>query len=248
MHILVNPAMNLLRSSLFNIFYIAWTALLSICLVPLLIGPRRGLLWLSWFYPAGVLVALRVLCNIRVEIRGHEHIAVTPVIYAAKHQSALDILILLNLLKHSAFVIKKELICIPLFGLYLLHFGMIPIDRSRGTAAMKRILRNADKRVAEQRCIVIYPEGTRTAPGEPTKYQPGVAALYKHLALPVIPVAVNTGTLWGRNAFIKTPGTAIVEFLPPILPGQNSRNFMASLEAAIEPATTKLLAMAVVSA
>jgi 1-acyl-sn-glycerol-3-phosphate acyltransferase len=117
---------------------------------------------------------------------------------------------------------------------------MIPVDRQGGGSALKRMLRAARAAVAHGRSILIYPEGTRTPPGERRPYQPGVAALYGDLGVPVVPVALNSGLFWGRRSFHKKPGVITIEFLPPIAPGLPRREFMAELQERIEGASRRL--------
>ena len=146
------------------------------------------------------------------------------------------------LLDKPAYVLKRELIRVPLFGSYLKQCGMIPVDREGGGAALKQLLRAARTAVAQGRSILIYPEGTRTPPGERRPYHPGVAALYGDLGVPVVPVALNSGLFWGRRAFHKKPGTITIEFLPPIAPGLPRREFMRELQERMEGASQRLAA------
>lgn len=145
-------------------------------------------------------------------------------------------------LRLPAYVLKRELMRIPLFGLYLRCAGMIPVDRTGGGGALKQMVAKARAAAAAGRHLLIYPAGTRTPPGERRAYHPGVAALYGQLDLPVVPVALNSGLFWGRRAFMKRPGVITVEFLPPIPPGLPRKQFMAELQARIETATERLVA------
>jgi 1-acyl-sn-glycerol-3-phosphate acyltransferase len=148
------------------------------------------------------------------------------------------------LFKRPAFVLKRELTWIPFFGWFLLRGGMIPVDRAAGGTALRRLLRRAKQAAADGRSVVIYPEGTRTAPGASRPYQPGVAALYEHLRLPVVPVALNSGLFWGRRSFLKRPGTITLEILEPISPGLGRRPFTEELERRLEGASLRLAAAA----
>jgi 1-acyl-sn-glycerol-3-phosphate acyltransferase len=138
--------------------------------------------------------------------------------------------------------LKQELIRLPVLGWYLRLAGNIPIDRSAGFRSLKIMLPAAQQAVAAGAQIVVFPEGTRTAPGQHRPYQPGVAALYQRLALPVVPVALNSGLLWGREKFLKYPGTITLQVLPPIPPGLDRRAFMQLLEERIETASDILCA------
>jgi len=157
-----------------------------------------------------------------------------------KHQSAWDALILPVVLGDPAVVIKRELLWLPFYGWYAARAGSITIDRRGGAGALRRMVAAARQAVAAARPIVIFPEGTRTAPGHRLTYQPGVAALYQALAVPLVPAAVNSGLYWGRRSFVKRPGRIVLEFLPPIPPGLPRQQVMRELETRIETATAAL--------
>src|SRR5207253_154167 len=138
---------------------------------------------------------------------------------AMKHQSTWDTLALPVLFDDPAAIIKRELLLLPIYGWYVQRAGAIAVDRSGGAKALKRMIAQARKAAAAGRPIAIFPEGTRTAVGARPPSHPGVAALYTQLALPLVPVAVNSGLFWGRRAFLKRRGRLTVEILPPIAPG-----------------------------
>jgi 1-acyl-sn-glycerol-3-phosphate acyltransferase len=232
--------MIVLRALVFNcVFFVSGTLFLSLAL-PALAMPRRITIQVGVVWFAFVLWALRVICGISHEIRGRENLPATPCIVAAKHQSAWDTLAFLTFLNDAAYVIKKELTRIPVYGWLLTKAAMVPVDRSAGAKALRTMVRTARTRLAEGRSVVIFPEGTRTAPGAHRHYHPGVAALYAQLAVPVVPVALNSGLFWPRRAFIKRPGRIVVEILPPIPPGLSRGDFMRRLESAIEEASARL--------
>ena len=160
---------------------------------------------------------------------------------AAKHQSAFETFALLPLLAFPTMVMKVELRRIPLFGQFSVAAGMILVDRAKGGAALRDMIHRGREEAAKGRQIVIFPEGTRRPPGAPPAYQSGVALLYKGLDLPVVPLALNSGLYWPRRSFLKYPGTMIVEFLPPIEPGLDSKTFLGRLETAIESGSDRLL-------
>ena len=184
----------------------------------------------------------RGIIGLRYRVVGREHLPDGPFVLAAKHQSAWDTIIFFVLLERPAYVLKKELLAIPLYGLYARRAGHIAVDRKAGAKALRALLEDSRRAVADGMVPVIFPQGTRTAPGTRLPYQPGVAALYKGLDLPVVPVALNSGLFWGRRAFRKRPGTIRLEFLPAIPPGKDRAGFMAELEGAIEQATDRLSA------
>ncbi|MBX6321286.1 MAG: 1-acyl-sn-glycerol-3-phosphate acyltransferase [Rhodospirillaceae bacterium] len=232
-----------LRSALFNLVFFGWTALLALLGLPALAG-KGGVHALGRFWIGGLFWALRVLVGLVYRVEGREHMRPPPVIYAAKHQSTWDTLVFALLLDRPAYVLKRELTWIPLFGWYLTRGGAVAVDRSAGGAALRRMLRQAGRAVAEGQPLVIYPEGTRTAVGERRPYQPGVAALYTRLGLPVVPVALNSGLFWRRRGFVKRPGTVTLRLLPAIPPGLSRRDFMAALERSIEEASDELARLA----
>jgi 1-acyl-sn-glycerol-3-phosphate acyltransferase len=139
---------------------------------------------------------------------------------------------------------KRELFWIPFHGWFSHKFEMIPVDRDKGPAALRRMLREAKKRAADGREIIIFPEGTRRAPGAPPDYKTGIVLLYEALGLPCVPVALNSGAFWPRRSLTLKPGTIVVEFLDPIPPGLPKGEFMERLKGAIEGASARLLAEA----
>jgi 1-acyl-sn-glycerol-3-phosphate acyltransferase len=142
-------------------------------------------------------------------------------------------------------VIKRELGWIPFYGWYALKAGMIPVDRAGGASALKRMVAASERALAQGRPILIFPEGTRSAVGAKPDYQPGIAALYRQLQIPLVPVAVNSGLFWGRRHFLKRPGRIVVEILPPLPPGRDRRAILDELETSIEVATARLTSVPV---
>lgn len=219
---------------------VVWTVLLGLGAPFTLPFPRRVAYGYSKLWAGGVIWMLKAIVGLGYQVRGRERLPGPPVIYAMKHQSAWETIVFLELVPHFAVVLKRELLRIPIYGWYLLKVGMVPIDRAARGAAMRTMLKAASGYVANGRSIVIMPEGTRMAPGRKGRYNPGVAALYRHLDLPVVPVALNSGLFWGRRAFVKRPGTITLEFLEPIRPGLDRQAFMALLEERIETASERL--------
>jgi 1-acyl-sn-glycerol-3-phosphate acyltransferase len=228
------------RSLLFNLAFFGWTALALAVSTPVLALPPVVTVRAQTLWARGVLALMRWIVGIRVEIRGQAPAA--GAIIAAKHQSAWDTLIWHVIVRDPAVVMKKELLAIPLYGWYCRKSRQIAVDRAGGPAALKAMVRAAQAAVEAGRPVIIFPEGTRTAPGETLPYQPGVAALYRGLGVAVVPVAVNSGLYWPRRSFHKRPGTLVLEFLAPIAPGLKRRPFMAELEARIEAGTAALVA------
>lgn len=230
------------RSLLYVALFYLWTVVVAVGATPILLGPARWSLAMFHFWGRGV-VALLVVCGIRVEVRGREHIPQGPALVAPKHQCMLDVFAQFTWLPASVFVMKKELRRIPWFGWYAARVGTIDIDRSGHSTALKNMVRRAKDQFAENRQVVIFPEGTRGEPGVKGDYKPGIAALYRELDVPVYPVATNSGVHWPAHGFIRRPGTIVFEYLEPIPPGLKRAEFMRTLEERIETASAKLLAL-----
>lgn len=171
------------------------------------------------------------LLGIRARVEGS--VPSGPTLVAAKHQSMFETLDLVVLLPSPAVVMKRELQSIPLFGTLTRRYGIIPIDRAGGAGALRRMLKAGEAAIAEGRPIVIFPEGTRVAPGEAPPLQPGFAGLYRALGLPVVPVALDSGRLWPRRGFVKRPGLVTMRFGEPIPPGLPRKEVEARVHAAI---------------
>ena len=229
------------RAFAFNFAFFAWTAICGIAGLPFLLTPRAVTMRFGRFWAVGVLTLLRAIVGLEHEIRSLERLPRDGCIIAMKHQSAWDTLILPVVLCNPAVVLKRELLLLPFYGWYAARAGSIAIDRKAGAGALRRMLAEARPIAASGRPIVIFPEGTRSAPGERRPYQPGVAALYQALALPVVPAAVNSGLYWRRRSFMKHPGRIVLEFLDPIPPGLPRAELMSELERRIETATAVLL-------
>ncbi len=233
------------RSLLFNAaFYLVTTVLLVFGVVPFLLMGQRTAMNYARFWARLCVSLLRVVAGVRLEVRGREHIPSGGAIVASKHQSALETFALLPLLPFPTFVVKRELKWVPLFGLYTITSGMIHVDRGGGAAALKSLVERSREEVAKARQIIIFPEGTRMTPGAPPDYHYGVVRLYRSLDVPVVPVALNCGLFWPRRSFLRHPGTAVIEFLPPIPPDLDAKAFAAALQETVEAASDRLLAEA----
>lgn len=230
-----------LRSLLFQLAFGLWTTALGIAFLPLLLAPPLWMMRLGTFWSAGTLWLLRCCVGLDYEVRGREHLPPGPALIAMKHQSAWDTFAAPVIFRNPAMVMKRELGWIPFYGWYALKAGMIPVDRSAGASALKKMVAAAERSLAQGRPIVIFPEGTRTAVGERRAYQPGVAALYRQLGVPLVPVAVNSGLFWTRRSVLRRPGHIVVDILPAIPPGRDRRLVMAELENRIEAATARLV-------
>jgi 1-acyl-sn-glycerol-3-phosphate acyltransferase len=235
--------MSAVRALAFNLVFWIGTVIFGIAGLPFLLTPRRTSMRFGRFWAQAVLFALKWIVGLDGEIRGRENIPRGACLIAMKHQSMFDTLMLPPLLGDPAVVIKRELQYVPFYGWYATRAGSIFIDRKGGASALRRMVGAAKRAVAASRPVVIFPQGTRTMPGQPIEtapYLPGIAALYRELAVPLVPAAVNSGMYWGRRAFMKRRGRIIVEFLEPIPPGLPRHEVMATLETRIEAATAAL--------
>lgn len=234
-----------LRSALFTGAFFVVTTIMAVLGAPLLlIGSERLAFGYARAWSRTAVFLLRALAGIRVEVRGRPNIPQGAALVAAKHQSAFETFALFPILPAPTLVMKSELRRIPLFGRFTEIAGMIEVDRAKGSTALRDMVGRGREEAAKGRQIVIFPEGTRRPPGAEPAYQPGIALLYKGLGLPTVPVALNSGLYWPRRSFVKHPGTIVVEFLPPIEAGLDSRSFLAQLEGVIEAASDRLLAEA----
>lgn len=239
--------MVVLRSLLFNIFYIFWTLLLGTLYLPLLAGPRRLLMPFIRFWLRGFLWAARLICGIRWRVEGRENLPQGACIIAAKHQSAWETFFFHLLLDDPAYVLKKELLSLPLVGWQMRKAGSIAIDRKAGMGALKQVLKQAEPVIAANRQIIIFPEGTRVPPLTDAPYHPGISALYSRFSgssatpqAPVVPVALNSGVMWGRNAFLKHPGTVVLRILPPMDGDLDKKTFLKRLKSTIDETSNEL--------
>jgi 1-acyl-sn-glycerol-3-phosphate acyltransferase len=232
------------RSFIFAVLFYVATTVMCLFYLPFMVTPRGMFSKITESWMSTMMVLIRIVAGIRYEIRGAEYKTNEPVIFAAKHQSAWDVIAFKVLAPDCAYVLKRELFWIPLWGWYVWRCGMVGVDRNGGGAALKTMVKTAVEILKTGRPIVLFPQGTRTPTGAQQPYLPGVAALYIGAGVPVVPVALNSGIFWPRRKFRKFPGTIIVEYLPPISPGLSRREFMTTLEERIETATARLEAEA----
>ncbi len=235
--------MAVVRSLVFNLLFAMWAGIVPAVLLPLLLLPRRGVAVAIRIWAAGAAAMMAGVLGLRCVVRGRENLPAGPCVIAANHQSTWETVMLFRIVPDPALVLKRELAWVP-FGWFPLRAGSFAVSRAGHAAALRRTLAGARRALAAGQPVVIFPQGTRTAPGVRRPFQPGVAALYGHLGVPVVPVALNAGSYWGRRAFHKRPGTVIVEFLPPIQPGLDRRRFMALLQDTIDTAAERLTAEA----
>lgn len=217
-------------------------AVMAVVFAPFALASRKAAVFACHSYCAWVIWTARLLVGIRSEVRG------TPpqgeVVVAAKHQSFFDILLIFHALPRPRFIMKRELIWTPFLGQYALRIGCIPVDRGKRGAAITKMKADVARGSGFPGQLIIYPQGTRVAPGAKLPYKIGTGLIYEQLGQPCVPVATNVGVLWPKRSLLRQPGTAVVEFLPQIAPGLAVPAFMRQLEEAIEPASDRLMAEA----
>lgn len=184
---------------------------------------------------------LKAICGITYSVEGMEHLPEGGALIASKHQAMFETLFFWKIFPDPAIILKKELSRLPIFGWYAMALRNIAVDRDGAARALKDMTRQAGERIAEGRQIVIFPEGTRTAPGEQIAYKPGVVSLYKRLHAPCVPVALNSGLVWPAKGLPAGPGHITIRILPPLPPGLDKKEFLATLEGRIEQAAHELL-------
>src|SRR3954470_1615377 len=226
-----------LRSALFLIWFAVISVVINVAALPVLFLPRRVAMGAAAFWARSVLFGLKHIAGVGFEVRGR--LEQRRVLIASKHFTMWETITFLAIFPRPAIVIKQSLLRLPFYGWYCRKMGMIAIDRSTGASAIRVMAAKAKRALAEERPIVIFPEGTRKQPGDAPDYKPGVAALYTQLRVPCAPIAHNSGLFW--SGFLKRPGTIVVQFLEPIPPGLPRQEFMATLEKRIEEGTRLLL-------
>jgi len=232
--------MVVVRSILYAIAFYLVTALMLVAGIWLLAAPRRWAMQGLRLHGLVCTWLLRVICGTRLEVRGLENLPAGACLVVAKHQSAWDTFALVPLLHDPAIVLKDELKWIPVYGWFCVKFEHILVKRDRAAVALKKMVADAKARVAQGREVMIFPEGTRMAPGAAPDYKPGYLALYEALEVPLVPIALNSGLFWPRRRMARYPGTVIVEILDPIPPGRPRKAVKVEVENAIEAASARL--------
>ncbi|MBF0252101.1 MAG: 1-acyl-sn-glycerol-3-phosphate acyltransferase [Alphaproteobacteria bacterium] len=230
------------RSFLFNVVFFGGGLVFGLLLLPTLVLPRGAAQWGLRAWAKTMFFFLRWIVGLDWEVRGRENLPAEPCIIASKHQSAWETGVFHQILPDPSYILKQELLSIPLFGWVLARGGAIAIDRKAGASALKLMIKGTQERLARGQNVIIFPEGTRSAPGKSGTYHPGIAALYKGVDAPIVPVALNSGLFWQRRSFLKRPGRIVLEFLPPIAPDLDRKVFMSALQSAIEDASNRLAA------
>jgi 1-acyl-sn-glycerol-3-phosphate acyltransferase len=230
-----------LRTVLHAAWFYGVTVVLALVYLPLLIAPRAILRAGVRLWAHLLIFGMRAIGGVRLEVRGLERLPKGAVLIAAKHQSMFDIIPAFAYMPDPLFVMKTELMRIPVFGWLCRKDGMIEIDRSGQAQAVRKLIADARERLQEPRQLLIFPEGTRRPPGSAPDYKPGVAGIYRDLELPCVPVATNTGMHIGVQGVAKSPGVVVYELLEPIPAGLKRADFMRLLQQRVETASNDLL-------
>ncbi|KIZ39099.1 MULTISPECIES: lysophospholipid acyltransferase family protein [Rhodopseudomonas] len=230
-----------LRSLIFNVLFYLLLTFWVLIGIPTYLMPRWGIMNIGKYWGRSSIWLMRVVCNIKVEYRGLEKIPQGPLIVASKHQSMWETFALLQFFDQPLYILKRELLYIPLFGWYLIKSHMIGVKRGVGGRSLIEMARRAGEEVRRGRQLIIFPEGTRTPVDAPPNYKTGVGQIYVDCDVPCLPVALNSGLFWPRRTFMRYPGTLVVEFLDPLPAGLRRREFLTRVSTAIETATNRLV-------
>lgn len=232
-------AVRWLLSLIFVIQMYLAMAVIALAFAPFALFSRDAAIKACHVYCDWVLFTLRLLCGLKSEVRG------TPptdeVMIAAKHQSFLDIIMIYNAVPRGKFIMKRELLWTPFLGQYALRIGCVPVNRGKRGAAIAQMKADVLAGTAYPGQLIIYPQGTRVAPGVSRPYKVGTGLLYEQLGQPCVPVGTNVGVFWPKRGILRKPGVAVVEFLPPIAPGLPIAEFMTRLEEVVEDSSDRLM-------
>lgn len=231
-----------IRSVGFVVWLYSSIAVFTICGLPLLLMPRRFSILMFRYWSKCVLWGLRLICGVRVEFRGLEHLPKGACLIAGKHLSMLDTIAPFAILDDACFVVKKELTYLPLFGWFILKSKMVAVNRSDASKALRTMLSDTKSRLKDARQVLIFPEGTRSELNDPDPdYKPGVAALYRDLELPCTLMATNSGQFWPAHGIDRHPGTVVFEFMPALEAGLKRGVFMNEMKAQLESRSKALV-------
>lgn len=245
---LIHKLSILIRSTVFNLYMYTWTFFVcGLAAFGLLIFRSNSYASkVTYIWSKGIIKGLELICKLDFKVIGTENLPKGPFIAACSHQSAWETIFFLMYFKNPIYVLKKEVTYIPLLGWYPKAAGMGIIDRDNRVNALFKVIKSVSKALEQKRAIVIFPEGTRVPLGHNVEYKSGIAALYNIHGknYPIIPVALNSGVFWGRNSWIKYPGSIIVEFLKPIEQNLNKTEFLFIFKSRLNSARDKLVSAA----
>lgn len=234
--------MILVRSIAFNVLFYVNTVFWLLVGLPTFLMPYWAIVEVAKAWGRVNLFLLRWVAGIDIEVRGAEKIPKGGLIVASKHQSAWETFAILPLFDIPLFIVKRELMWIPIFGWLMAKGRMVPVDRSAGSQALVDMTERARIEIGRGRQLIIFPEGTRRPAGAEPRYKYGVAHLYAAEGVPCVPIALNSGLFWPRRSILRHPGTVLVEVLDPIPPGLSKDVFFERLKSSIETATARLIA------
>lgn len=228
-----------IRSALFIVTMYLLMPVYAVIYLPWMIASPHGAVAACHAYSRVVRWLASWMVGLKSEVRG------TPptgqVLVAAKHQSFFDIIIIFSALPHGKFIMKKQLLYAPILGQYAYRLGSVPVDRGKRGQAITKMLDDVKRGESLPGQLVIYSQGTRLAPGVKRPYKIGTAVLYEQMGTECYPVSTNAGVFWPRHGLLRKPGTAVVDFLPPIPPGMEKEAFLERLEAEVEASSEALL-------
>ncbi len=231
-----------IRSLLFNaVFYLNLIVQMILWSPLFFLMPRKKAWFVPKFWARSSLWLQDKLAGTKSEIIGLENLPEGSFILAPKHQSFWDTIAFFPYLRDPLYILKRELTWIPFFGWYLLKMRLIPVNRGNRSRALKQVVVDTRREMEHDRQLIIYPEGTRRAPGEVPLYKYGIVELYSQLGMPVVPVAHVAGLFWPRRKFMRYPGTIKAKFLPPIPAGLDREEFMRRLISETEAGCDALL-------
>lgn len=228
-----------IRSWIYLFAFLAWTTGSALLFLPLLVS-RRSTVGAIRLWVRGVQALARSITGITFRSEGRENIPKGPCIVAAQHQSSFETYAMFLEFDRPVFVLKRELIYIPIIGWYMQRAGLVHIDRGAGATAMRKMMREAQAALDAGHQVIIFPEGTRVKPGQPVAYKPGIAALSTHCDAPVIPMALNSGYFWGKTRVLKRPGEIVFRYLPALPRGLPREEMLAELRRRLDAGSADL--------
>lgn len=216
------------RSLIFNLLFFMMSIIIGLCFFPFLIS-STWTIRISHYWAIITIYFLKIICKIEIDVEGIEKFYDNRVLFAVRHESVLETILFLAYFPNIKYIVKKELLFIPFYGLFVWRCGHIIIDREARAKTIFLMLKKIKLYLKKKESLVLFPHGTRVKPFSNVNIKPGIYALYKHLNIPVVPVYMTTGHLWDKRGFIKRPGRIKVIFYESIEGGYNKVNFFKLL-------------------
>jgi len=233
-------AMQWLRSLIFNTQIYVMMLLMAIVFFPFAVFSRDWALYACHTWCRWVIWTASWMIGLKAEVRGTPPTG--PALVAAKHQSFFDIIVIFHAVPMGRFIMKRELLFAPILGPFAWRIGCVPVNRGKRGVAVAKMVRDATSGMRRPGQLIIYPQGTRVAPGAKKPYKIGTGVLYQEMGQSCVPVATNIGLFWPKRGVMRKPGTAVVEFLETISPGLSKEDFIARIEYQIETVSDRLMA------